>query len=145
VEVRVFSTAPFFSPPAAVTLIEKGRIMRTMIAAVLLTAGFASAACAQSVGGKYNVKGTNFDGSPYEGTASITRSSDSTCRVHWDTGSTTSDGFCMLANKSLAAAYKLGDSVGLVLYELQSDGSLKGYWTIADKSGSGTETLTPAQ
>jgi len=119
--------------------------MRILIAAVVLTAGFAATASAQSVGGKYDVHGTNFDGSSYEGTAVINRSSDSTCRIHWQTGSSSSDGFCMLANKSLAAAYKLGDDVGLVLYELQSDGSLKGYWTIADKSGSGTETLTPAK
>jgi len=119
--------------------------MRTMIAAALLTAGVASAACAQSVGGKYDVKGTNFDGSAYDGTAVISRSSDSTCRIHWETGGSTSDGFCMLAGASLAAAYKLGDDVGLVLYQLQSDGTLKGYWTIADKSGSGTETLTPAK
>lgn len=119
--------------------------MRTVIAAALLTAGFASAACAQSVGGKYDVKGTNFDGTAYEGTAVITRSSDSTCRIHWETGGSISDGFCMLANGSLAAAYKLGDDVGLVLYQLQPDGMLKGFWTIADKSGSGTENLTPAK
>jgi len=105
----------------------------------------APAAFAQGVGGEYQVKGTNFDGSPYSGTASITPSSNSTCRIEWKTGSTTSSGFCMLSGSALAAAYKLNDSVGLVLYELQSDGSLKGIWTIADKSGAGTETLTPAK
>ena len=120
-----------------------GCVVRTLIAAALLSAAFALPASAQSVGGKYNVKGTNFDGSPYEGTAVISRSSDSTCRIHWQTGGSTSDGFCMFADRSLAAAYKLGDDVGLVLYELQPDGSLRGYWTIADKSGSGTETLIP--
>jgi hypothetical protein len=114
-----------------------------LVGAALLTVGFAAAASAQTVGGKYTVQGTNFDGSPYSGTATITRSSNSTCRMHWETGST-SDGICMLANASLAAAYKMGDSVGLVLYDVQSDGTLKGVWTIADKSGAGTETLTPA-
>ena len=64
---------------------------------------------AQSVGGKYTVNGTNFDGSPYKGTATITRSSNSTCAINWVTGTTTSVGFCMLANKSFAAAYKLGE------------------------------------
>jgi hypothetical protein len=118
--------------------------MRILIGAALLTFGFAAAASAQSVGGKYEVKGTNFDGSPYSGMATITRSSDSTCRIRWETGST-SDGICMLANASLAAAYKMGDAVGLVLYDLQSDGSLKGVWTIADKSGAGTENLTPVK
>jgi hypothetical protein len=142
VEVRVFSTAPTPSPLAASLLIGKGTFMRTLIAAAMLTAGFAAAASAQSIGGNYDVHGTNFDGSRYEGTAVITRSSDSTCRIHWQTGST-SDGICMLAGKSFAAAYSMGKNVGLVVYELQPDGSLKGYWTIADQSGSGTETLTP--
>ena len=116
--------------------------MRALIVAALLTAAFSASASAQSVGGKYNVQGTNFDGSSYAGTAVITRSSDSTCRIHWQTGSS-SDGFCMLAGGSLAAAYKMGGDVGLVLYNLQPDGTLKGVWTIADKSGAGTETLTP--
>jgi hypothetical protein len=123
-------------------IIRKEPTMRTSIGAALLTVAFTTAASAQSVGGKYDVHGTNFDGSTYGGTAVITRSSDSTCRIHWQTGST-SDGFCMLANNSLAAAYKMGDAVGLVLYELQPDGVLKGYWTIADKAGSGTENLIP--
>ena len=121
--------------------------MRTPALSVLLaglTVAFGSpAAFAQSVGGQYNVAGKNLDGSSYSGTATITPSSDSTCRIEWKTGSTTSMGFCMLANKAFAAAYKLNDSVGLIVYELQSDGSLQGYWTIADKPGAGTETLTP--
>ena len=116
--------------------------MRAMIAAVLAGVCCAGGAFAQTVGGEYRVRGTNFDGSPYSGTATITPSSNSTCRIEWRTGST-SAGFCMLANKAFAAAYKMDDGVGLIVYELQPDGSLKGYWTLADKSGSGTETLTP--
>jgi hypothetical protein len=118
---------------------------RAFVGAAILIAGVSAAASAQTVGGPYHVKGTNFDGSAYTGSANITPSSDSTCRIQWKTGGTTSSGFCMLANDSLAAAYKLGDSVGLVLYKLQPDGSLKGVWTIADKPGAGTETLTPAK
>jgi len=116
------------------------RSVVTALAAVLL---LSSPAMAQHVGGKYRVAGTNFDGSPYHGTAVIAPSSNSTCRIEWQTGGTASAGFCMLAHGSLAAAYKLNNSVGLVLYELQPDGSLKGTWTIADKAGSGTEVLTP--
>jgi hypothetical protein len=119
--------------------------MRMLIGAGVISIGLTAAAAAQSVGGNYSAHGTNFDGSPYEGTALITRSSNTTCRIRWETGST-SEGFCMLASKSLAAAYKMDDgAVGLVLYELQADGSLKGVWTIADKSGAGTETLTPVK
>ncbi len=119
--------------------------MKVVIGAALLTAALSAAASAQSVGGRYRVDGTNFDGSRYSGTATITRTSNTTCRIHWETGGTSSDGFCMLANGSFAAAYKLGNSVGLVLYELQANGTLTGYWTIADKPGAGTETLTPAR
>ncbi len=117
--------------------------MRIVIGAALLAAALATPAAAQSVGGQYRVEGTNFDGSRYTGTATIRRTSNTTCRIHWQTGGTSSDGFCMLAKGSFAAAYKLGNSVGLVLYDLQDDGSLRGYWTIADKPGNGTETLIP--
>ena len=117
--------------------------MKIAICAALLVATFATQANAQSVGGQYRVDGTNFDGSRYTGTASIRRSSDTTCRIHWETGGTSSDGFCMLAKGAFAAAYRLGNAVGLVLYDMQPDGTLKGYWTIADRPGAGTETLTP--
>ncbi len=119
--------------------------MRCLIPALALAVLSTTVAFAQVVGGEYRVKGTNFDGSPYSGTATITPSSNSTCRIEWHTGSTNSSGFCMVAADALAAAYKLNDSVGLVLYKLQSDGSLKGVWTIADKPGAGTEVLTPAK
>jgi hypothetical protein len=51
----------------------------------------------------------------------------------------------MMAGKSLAASYALSGKVGLVLYQLQPDGALKGVWTVADQPGAGTETLTPAK
>jgi hypothetical protein len=120
-------------------------IMRAIVTAVIVAALSGTAALAQDVGGIYKVQGTNFDGSPYSGTAKITPSSNSTCRIEWKTGDSSSTGFCMLSNGALAAAYKLGNSVGLVLYALESDGTLKGVWTIADKSGAGTEVLTPAK
>jgi hypothetical protein len=118
--------------------------MRALIAAAVLAACYCTGAAAQTVGGKYTASGTNLDGSPYHGTATITRSSNSTCHIHWDVGST-SDGICMLANKSFAAAYQMQGLVGLIVYELRDDGTLDGVWTIADKSGAGTETLTPAK
>ena len=46
---------------------------------------------------------------------------------------------------ALAASYALNGKVGLVLYQLQPDGSLNGVWTVADQSGAGTEILTPAK
>jgi hypothetical protein len=114
-----------------------------VLAAIAIAALSGTTASAQSVGGRYRAQGTNFDGSSYSGTAVITRSSNTTCRIEWKTGGSSSSGFCMLAKGSLAAAYKLGNSVGLVLYELEPDGTLRGIWTIADEAGAGTEILTP--
>ncbi len=113
----------------------------TLLIAGVLIAGVAQA---QIVGGQYRVQGTNPDGSAYAGTATIAPSSNTTCRMIWRTG-TTSAGICMMAGKSLAASYSLSGKIGLVLYEMQPDGSLKGVWTVADQPGAGTETLIPAK
>jgi hypothetical protein len=117
--------------------------MRRIVLSLAMAACVATPALAQKVGGAYTVEGTNPDSSKYSGTAQITPSG-STCRITWDTGSP-SKGICMLANKAFAAYYRLGNKDGLVVYEVQPDGVLKGYWTITDEDGAGTETLTPAK
>jgi hypothetical protein len=66
--------------------------MRVTVAAIGLVMMVSGAASAQSVGGKYTVNGTNFDGSPYKGTATITRSSNSTCAINWVTARSTACG-----------------------------------------------------
>ncbi|MGV8938289.1 MAG: hypothetical protein ACOH2J_14295 [Allorhizobium sp.] len=114
---------------------------------VLLTVAFAltltASAVAQTVNaGKYTVEGTNLDGSSYSGTAEITLASQTTCVIEWKTGNTTSSGICMLHEDAFAAAYVLGDAIGLVVYKVTGDGTLEGAWTITGKDGSGTETLT---
>jgi hypothetical protein len=117
--------------------------MRAIVFGALLGATITTAA-AQDVSGSYQVQGTNFDGSPYSGTAEITATSESTCRIEWNTGSTSS-GICMVNQNAFAAGYVLGDVVGLVIYEIMPDGSMHGTWTVADSPGVGTETLTPMQ
>ena len=112
------------------------------IAFVFALACFAGGASAQSLAGQYRVQGTNPDGSSYGGTATITVTSDTTCRIEWDTGST-SAGICMRNGSAVAAAYKLNGAIGLIIYQLQPNGALQGLWTIADHSGAGTETLVP--
>jgi len=113
-----------------------------MLAAACLAASVATAA-AQGLGGSYRVSGKNFDGSSYSGTAEIVVTSSTTCRIRWVTGSTTSQGICMRSGSVFAASYRLGNAVGLVIYEITPNGTLEGTWTIAEKSGVGTETLTP--
>ena len=47
----------------------------------------------------------------------------------------------MRNGNSFAAGYVLGDSIGLVVYEMKNDGSLDAVWTIADHDGVGEEVL----
>ncbi len=114
------------------------------LAAAALAASVATAS-AQEIGGKYRVNGTNLDGSHYAGTAEIVVTSPTTCRIVWVTGGTTSTGICMRRSNVFTAAYKLGSAIGLVIYEVKSDGVLDGIWTIADQRGSGTDVLTPVR
>lgn len=118
--------------------------LKVVIGAICLVAAAVMPADAQNVGGKYTVAGKNFDGAAYTGTAQISPSG-STCRIAWKTAGTASEGLCMLSGKTLAAFYKLGSTYGLVIYDLQPNGSLVGKWTIADKPGTGSEILTPAR
>jgi hypothetical protein len=115
----------------------------TTLATAALAACFATSASAQNVGRRYRVTGTNFNGSPYSGTADVAATSNNTCRISWVTGSTTSRGICMRKANTFAASYVLNGKAGLVIYELRSDGSLDGTWTIADQDGVGTERLVP--
>lgn len=118
--------------------------MKRLLACALLVLSSLAPATAQSIGGNYSVEGTNFDGSPYSGTAKITITSETTCVIEWATGGTASSGICMRNDTSFAAGYGMGNDIGLVVYKVHPDGSLEGLWTIAGKDGNGTETLTPA-
>ncbi len=116
-----------------------------MMRSMLLGAGLAVLsfpALAADLAGTYSVDGTNFDGSHYRGTAEITITSKSTCRIVWHTGSV-STGICMRNGTSFAASYMMGKVAGLVIYQIKPDGRLEGLWTVADQNGVGTETLTP--
>src|ERR1700690_2281567 len=94
---------------------------------------FASSAFAAAgdVGGTYDVFGSNTDGTDYKGTVSIEVTTENTCRITWKTGSSTSSGICMRNGDAFSAAYELNGKVGLVIYEIQKDGSMIGNWTIA--------------
>jgi hypothetical protein len=116
--------------------------MRAVILVLLLVLALVEPAAAETVAGAYSLDGKNFDGSTYTGTVQITPRG-STCRIVWQTGNSKSEGLCMLSGKTLAAFYKLGADYGLIIYEVQPDGSLRGRWSIADKTGVGTELLVP--
>ncbi len=119
--------------------------MRRILHLAAAAAVLAQPVSAQSIGGRYQVQGTNFDGSPYGGEAEINLTSGTTCEIVWTTGSTSSNGICMRNDDSFAAGYVLGDKIGLVIYKLMPDGSLNGLWTIAGQEGNGAEVLVPVQ
>jgi hypothetical protein len=112
-----------------------------LAAGVLLASAFG--AQAQNIGGNYAVNGTNFDGSPYQGTAEVRLTSETTCGIFWTTGGSTSSGICMRNGPAFSAGYELNGKVGLVIYQVFEDGHMEGLWTIAGTNGLGTENLTP--
>ena len=119
--------------------------MKTAILTFALVMALATTASAQSVGGTYRVTGTNFDGSSYRGTATVSFISNDNCRIQWVTGSITSNGTCMRQGSTFAVGYVLRGVVGLVVYDIKSDGSIDGIWTMSDRPGHGTEMLTPTR
>lgn len=116
--------------------------MKSLTVAGLLAAAWAAPAAAQNVGGRYQVQGRNLDGTPYGGVARIEVTSPTTCRIEWQTG-TTSTGIWMLSGRVFSAAYRLGNAVDLVIDELRPDGSLDGIRTMADQPGAGSERVVP--
>lgn len=122
---------------------SESTFMRLFSSILLTSLLLAPVASAQSIGGAYNVSGTNLDGSSYRGTAYIELLSDVTCAIEWTTDGVTSSGICMRSDNAFAAGYVLEGDVGMVIYKVRSDGRLDGTWTIAGEEGVGTEMLTP--
>ena len=84
-----------------------------IVTALLLVASLTSATAA-GLPGKYKVAGKNADGSPYSGTAEIVATSETTCRIAWQTGSTTSEGICMRAGAECFGAGSAGAPVACI-------------------------------
>jgi len=117
--------------------------MRRLMLAVVIAGLTLPVAAAEFREGVYNVEGTNLNGSPYNGTAAVTLLSDTTCQIVWKTGDTESWGHCMKVGDFVSAGYVMGEAIGIIMYRLNEDGSLDGYWTVSGQNGSGTERLTP--
>jgi len=108
--------------------------------AAMLAMAFSAGASAQSVGGRYEVRGTNPNGSSYQGTAEIFPNGN-VCRIAWHVGSEWR-GICMMSGDLFAASYHSGGTNGLLIYRLGPHGTLSGEWTTGAGS-TGTETLIP--
>lgn len=98
----------------------------------------------KDISGTYTLSGTSFDGTSYEGEATIAKVSGSTYSIIWQIGSNqTQTGTGTLTGTNFDVTWKEGDLTGTATYTLQSDGSLKGVWKADGKDGQGTETFTP--
>lgn len=85
--------------------------------------------------GNYNASGTNPDGSAYEATLEVTRRGE-VYQFSWDSGGRSYDGVGVANNDTVAVGFtdgKEGKGCGVVLYDINPDGSLSGksgYWGV---------------
>ena len=111
--------------------------------AFALTAILSVAAMAEGTG-RYSVTGTNVkDKTNYQGTATITKTGNSTWQVVEIIGNDTLEGFGIGDGKMIAVSYASDAGNNLALYTANSDGSYTGIWVGEDDKDVNTETLKP--
>jgi hypothetical protein len=94
--------------------------------------------------GRYNVAGTNTkDNTKYEGTATITKTGNSTWQVVETIGNDMLEGFGIGDGKVIAVSYDTDAGTQLALYTANPDGSYTGIWAGEDDKEISTETLKP--
>ena len=120
---------------------REGKFLAVVIAFFLLA--ISANADTLQLSSRYKAVGKNADGSSYTGTVAVKVISDTTFSIEWKSGGSLTKGFGMRLNDVLSATYMLNGQPGLVIYKVQSDGSLTGIWAIKGESGNGSETLTP--
>jgi hypothetical protein len=118
-------------------------MIRTIVTFAFILVAIAARADTLTLAPKYDVVGTNPNGSKYTGTVTIEVISDTTFTIRWDIGNSVFKGFGMRMNDSLAATYVIGGDPGLIIYKVEDGGVLSGLWSVRGHNGSGTERLTP--
>jgi hypothetical protein len=94
--------------------------------------------------GRYTVTGTNAkDKTNYQGTATISKTGDSTWQIVEIIGDDTLEGFGVGDGKVIAAEYSTDAGTTVALYIANSDGSYTGIWAGEDDKDINTETLKP--
>ncbi len=95
------------------------------------------------IAGKYNVVGSNPDGTPYRGTLGVIPHGD-VFQFRWSAG-TQYDGIGVANGNVVAVAFANGENgkgCGVVDYEIRSDGALDGKWGYWGTNEAGTEKAT---
>ena len=117
--------------------------MRNILAAAAFVLGLLIAGPASAQTRTFAVQGTNADGSTYTGSLVLQQDGAASYRVEWHVGGQRIPGVAMSAGNILSAAYVIGGKIGLVIYQIQADGSMSGPWTMQGDRGVGRETLIP--
>lgn len=106
----------------------------------------APAVQAAGVEGSYHAEGENPDGGEYEADVTITQQGD-VYVVEWSTdGEVFSAGVGILKNDTLSVGFAFeSGAFGVVVYEVQDDGSLEGEWVLTGTEDLMPETLTPTR
>lgn len=93
---------------------------------------------ANTIGGVYQVRAPGLSSGTFSGALTIVPQG-STYHMAWETNRLSFTGTGILRGDTLAAVYGARDLCGLVLYEIQTDGTLDGVWTVHGTTETGTE------
>jgi hypothetical protein len=107
-------------------------------AAPMLLSG---AALADPVG-HYMVRGTNPNGSTYNGEVLVTRTGQ-TFRVVWRIGRQSFVGTGIASDETIAVSYQAGGRAGIALYGRKFSGRWEGVCTVAGSRETGTDVWIP--
>lgn len=113
--------------------------MRSLVATCIMVACVSATALADPAG-KYDVSGSNPDGSAYSGTATVEKTGD-TFKVTWAVGEKHYNGTGIGNDEFIAVSYESSGETGLALYSAESE-NWKGIWSYAGGSRLGKEIWT---
>jgi hypothetical protein len=123
--------------------VRRHRLLTGSVFGGVLPALFAVAAMAEGPG-RYSVAGSNAkDNESYQGTATITKTGNSTWQVVETIGNDMLEGFGIGDGKVIAVYYATDGGSQLALYTANADGSYTGIWADEDDKEVSTETLKP--
>lgn len=114
------------------------KTLSTSLLAVCAIGLSPSAAQAQEIKGRYNVSGTDIDGTKYKGSLSI-EPSGSTFKLTYRDGKT-QKGVGILRNGRFYSAWGPSDKCGVAVYFLKADGNLEGEYAYIGDTGVYKET-----
>lgn len=122
-----------------------------IVCGLALTAGSAKSDAAEShhtVYSRYQCHGMDFNGQSYQGTVSIALKGE-TYELNWDVASRSNvrskyQAIGIRVGNTLSAAWAGGSVAGIVVYEINSDGTMSGKWTVFGTTSTRRENLTVA-